>query len=287
MDSGQKAALGLVAVFVMMAWSSPWFEIKATGTYTEGLDREPTIRTQYAIDNDQQTFELTIDNATPLLVYWMQREDVTSQPDTTEGSDEESTDLFEEESSADPCSGSCMDLVRNSLGLLMVIFLGSLVAATRSSRVLTRASVGASWLACLLVIIIAVPLAAAADFGIFSGGREDTAGSSTGGFDSKTEESVSADQFAHFSSDADSRVSMAGLVFTYDSIGYDLGLLEEGDRQGVIETAPQQGEPGYESLIRFHGELVAGPGPIVSWWFLTLPLMIYILLPSRPTDEEE
>ena len=79
MEDGRKAALVLASLFVLMAWSSPWFEITATGTYTEGLEREPTIRTQYAIDNDQQTFELSIDNATPLLLYWLQREDVTPQ----------------------------------------------------------------------------------------------------------------------------------------------------------------------------------------------------------------
>ena len=49
MDDGRKAALVLTAVFVLMSWSSPWFEITATGTYTEGLEREPTIRTQYSL----------------------------------------------------------------------------------------------------------------------------------------------------------------------------------------------------------------------------------------------
>ena len=81
MAAARNAALGLAALLVLVAWSSAWFEITATGTYVEGLDREPTIRTQYSIDNDEQTFEVSIENATPLILYWMQREDVTRGAD--------------------------------------------------------------------------------------------------------------------------------------------------------------------------------------------------------------
>ncbi len=291
MEDGRKAALVLASLFVLMAWSSPWFEITATGTYTEGLEREPTIRTQYSIDNDQQTFELSIDNATPLLLYWLHREDVTPQaePQTEPQSDQggEATPRSPTERGQEPCSGSCMDLSRDSLGVLMVAFLASLVAAANRPRATTRAAACGSWLACLIAIIVAVPIAAAADFGIFSDDQGDGGGSSTGGFDSETDDSVSVDQFAHFSSYAGSGASLDGLVFTYDSVGYDLGLLDEDDRQAVIDNSPQEGDPGHESLIRFHGELVAGPGAIVSWWFLTLPLTVYTLIPARSSDEEE
>ena len=81
--------------------------------------------------------------------------------------------------------------------------------------------------------------------------------------------------------------SSKGLVFTYDSTGFDLGLLEEGERQAVIDSAPSEGQPGYESLIGFHGELVAGPGQIFSWWFLILPLYAFSLRQRTKSDEEE
>ncbi|MDP7004577.1 MAG: hypothetical protein QGG21_06170 [Candidatus Thalassarchaeaceae archaeon] len=287
MEDGRKAALVMASVFVLMAWSSPWFEITATGTYTEGLDREPTIRTQYAIDNDQQTFELSIDNATPLLLYWLQREDVTPQSEPQEQGGQAPSESTEEEGAEEPCSGSCMDWARTSLGLLMASFMASLVAAASRPRLATKSLAAATWMICLLFIAVAVPLAAAADFGIFSGGEGESEGSSTGGFDSETDDSVSVDQFAHFSSDSGGGVSAGGLVFTYDSVGYDLGLLEEDQRQAVIDSPPGEGEPGHESLIRFHGELVAGPGAIVSWWFLSLPLMAYLLKPGHAGDEEE
>ena len=45
--------------------------------------------------------------------------------------------------------------------------------------------------------------------------------------------------------------------------------------------------PGYESLIGFHGEMPIGPGPILTWWLLTAPLVIVNLRGHRDPLEEE
>jgi len=291
MEAGRKAALGLAAMFVMMAWSSVWFEITGTGTYVEGLKREPTINTQYSIDNDEQTFDLSIENATPLILYWLQREDISPSEETTGGSSEGSSNGVGSETESDqgePCNGGCMDRARESLAILMSVFVVSLAAsALRPSR-RVDAIAGMTWLSCLALIVLGVPMAAAADFGIFgSDGNEGGTGSSTGGFDSDTDGSVSVDQFAHFSSRTDTGLSSSGLVFYYDSDGFDLGLLDKNDRRAVIDSAPSEGEPGYESMIAFHGELVAGPGKIFSWWFLILPLYAFSLKREKNHEEEE
>ena len=117
--------------------------------------------------------------------------------------------------------------------------------------------------------------------------RRGRRGSATGGFDTNTQETVEVDQFAHFEQDGDVGLSFDGISFTYDSVGFDLGLLAEGDRQAVIESAPTEGEPGYESLIGFHGEMTIGPGPILTWWLLTAPLVIVNLRGHRDPLEEE
>ena len=292
MDSTRFTALALAAMFALISWSSPWFEITAAGTYTEGPEREPTIRTQYSIDNEQQTFELSIDNATPLLLYWIQREDVNQQEqqeqqNPTPPSKPEQEQATEQEQTDEPCSGSCLDRARNVVAASMAVTLAALWAAAARPNIMTRIGAPTAWLFCLVVILAGVPLSAAVDFGI-SGGDEGSGGeSSTGGFDSETQDSVSVDQFAHFSSDSGSGISLDGIFFTYDSVGYDLGLLEEGDRQAVIEDPPKRGEQGYESLVRFHGELVAGPGSIVSWWFLILPLAVFVVTSKSQSEEEE
>ena len=286
MSSSRPAIIALAGLFLLIAWSSTWFEIAAVGTYTDGLEREPTIRTHYMIDNSHESFEMSIENSTPLLLYWIEREDVSTEPTTQEeNSSDMPTDPSSSDGSSDPCSGSCLDRARSLVGLTMLALFAALCLSSARPTTPLRAATALVWLLGTVVILTAVPLAAAADFGI-SGG-EDGGGSATGGFDTNTQETVEVDQFAHFEQDGDVGLSFDGISFTYDSVGFDLGLLAEGDRQAVIESAPTEGEPGYESLIGFHGEMTIGPGPILTWWLLTAPLVIVNLRGHRDPLEEE
>ena len=286
MSSSRPAVIALAGLFLLIAWSSTWFEITAVGTYTDGLEREPTIRTHYMIDNSHESFEMSIENSTPLLLYWIEREDVSTEPTTQEeNSSDIPTEPLSSDGGSDPCSGSCLDRARGLVGLTMLALFAALCLSSARPTIPLRAAAALVWLLGTVVILTAVPLAAAADFGI-SGG-EDIGESSTGGFDTNAQETVEVDQFAHFEQDGDMGLSFDGISFTYDSVGFDLGLLAEEDRQAVIESAPTEGEPGYESLIGFHGEMTIGPGPILTWWLLTAPLVIVNLRSHRDSLEEE
>lgn len=286
MSSSRPAVIALAGLFLLIAWSSTWFEITAVGTYTDGLEREPTIRTHYMIDNSHESFEMSIENSTPLLLYWIEREDVSTEPTTQEGNSSDiPTEPLSSDGGSDPCSGSCLDRARGLVGLTMLALFAALCLSSARPTIPLRAAAALVWLLGTVVILTAVPLAAAADFGI-SGG-EDVGESSTGGFDTNAQETVEVDQFAHFEQDGDMGLSFDGISFTYDSVGFDLGLLAEEDRQAVIESAPTEGEPGYESLIGFHGEMTIGPGPILTWWLLTAPLVIVNLRSHREPLEEE
>jgi len=50
MRKSEFATLLLTAALLLMAWSGSWFVLTGTGSYTEGLDREPTIVVEYTID---------------------------------------------------------------------------------------------------------------------------------------------------------------------------------------------------------------------------------------------
>ena len=286
MRNSEFATLILTAAFLLMAWSGSWFEIVAEGTYTDGLEREPTIRTQYMIDSSQESFEMSIENATPLLLYWLEREDVSPAPtNQNENSSEPPANSQSSDGGSEPCSGSCLDRARSLVELTMLALFAALCLSSTRPSTLFRATLAIVWLLGTVVILAAVPLAVAVDFGI-SGG-EDGEESSTGGFDTNVQETVEVDQFAHFEQDEDIGLSFDGISFTYDSIGFDLGLLAEEDRQAVIDSAPAEGEPGYESLIGFQGEMTVGPGPILTWWLLTAPLVIVSLRSHRELLEEE
>ena len=288
MNSRKLVVIALSGLFLLTAWSSTWFEISAVGVYSEGLEREPTITTEYIIDSNHESFELSIENSTPLLLYWVNRENVSPEKTDTENNSSGSTGDDSEESTTDnqACSGSCLEMTRGFLKLTMfvmfAVFCLSLVRSIPSVKIATVAT----WLIGISIILIAIPLAIATDFGI-SGGNESGGESSTGGFDTNTQETVEVNQFAHFQQDSGFGVSLNGIKFTYESMGFDLGLLDEEDRENITENAPLEGEPGYESLIGFDGELTIGPGSLITWWLLILPLLILNLIEPRESIEEE
>jgi len=288
MQNKEKAALALTSFLLLMAWSGSWFEISATGTYAEGLERSPTISTEYIIDASQESFEMSIENATPLLLYWFEREDVTLDVEESgNGSTNENSSLGAPDGTVErDCQDSCLDQARGAVQFVMIALLASLfLSSVRPSKYL-RIGVLVVWLIGSVVIVTAVPIAAAYDFGVT--GTEGGEASSTGGFDTATQDnSVSVNQFAHYEQSEDAKVSFTGIEFYFDSVGFDLGLLDEGDRQSVVDQKPSIGDPGYESLIRFHGELEVGPGEILTWWLFTFPVLVLNLLGSRSQKLEE
>ncbi len=281
-DNNKPFHILIVGLFLLAAWNSTWFEITASGTYTEGLEREPTIRTEYIIDNSQETFELSIENSTPLLLYWLQREDVSPGPANQEPTDSEPSSQDSPDRS-DPCSGSCLNQTRGWVGAVMVSLFASLCLSLYRPSRLASAAVPTIWLIGTVVILAALPLSIAADFGISDEGEE----SSTGGFDTNTQETVSVDQFAHFEADSSIGISFDGISFYYQSLGFDLGLISEDERQQVIDSAPAEDEPGYESLIGFNGKMTVGPGLILTYWIVIAGLTAMILLGRREILEEE
>ena len=287
MNSRKLVVIALSGLFLLTAWSSTWFEISAVGVYSEGLEREPTITTEYIIDSNQESFELSIDNSTPLLLYWINREDVSpGQTNFENNSSDLADDSDESISDRQACSGSCLDMTRGILKLTMIaMFAVICLSIFRPIRLIRIANV-ATWVIGISIILIAIPLAVATDFGI-SGGDESGDESSTGGFDTNTQETVETNQFAHFQQDSGFDISTKGFQFTYESVGFDLGLLDEGARENVTESAPVEGEPGYESLIGFNGKLTVGPGPLITWWLLIAPLLILNLIEIRESFEEE
>ena len=101
MNSRKLVVIALSGLFLLTAWSSTWFEISAVGVYSEGLDREPTITTEYIIDSNQESFELSIENSTPLLLYWVNRENVSPEQTDSENNSSGSTGDDSEELTTD------------------------------------------------------------------------------------------------------------------------------------------------------------------------------------------
>ena len=73
-ESYKYVFLVIIIFLSSSLWYSDWFEIEGEGVYTEGIDREPQIIINYNIDNSVELISVSIENATPLLQYWNNRE---------------------------------------------------------------------------------------------------------------------------------------------------------------------------------------------------------------------
>ena len=263
-----KKALVIAVLFVFLSmglWTSAWFEIHGRGTYTEGIEREPSIVIEYSIDSSQESISVSLENATPLLQYWRNRDTITdSNTATNQQQDSDS------ESSANDEKSSSLDTVRIVVSLIIIVFGLCMFEAVRNSSKIWNKVSFAAWVILGLSILIQVPMSAISDFGLNDEGE-----SSTGGFDSANNDEVSVNQFAHYSSNSGFGVEFFSLNFDYSSQGYDLGLLAEEDRQQIIDNPPEVSEDGYESYIKFDAQMNAGPGPVIYWWLGLGALVFY------------
>jgi hypothetical protein len=260
----------------MGVWTSAWFEIHGKGTYTEGIEREPSIVIEYSIDSSQESISLSLENATPLLQYWRNRETIANT-DTTDQQQQEN----DSENTESNEKSSSLEIVRIVVAMIIIIFGLCLFEAVRKSSWFWSKVSYAAWFILGLSILIQVPMSAISDFGLNEDGE-----SSTGGFDSANNDEVSVNQFAHYSSDSGIGIEFFSINFEYTSQGYDLGLLAEEDRQQVIENPPNVGEEGYESYIKFDAEMKAGPGPVFYWW-LGLGALVFYWNKSLKTEPND
>jgi len=259
----------IICIFLVSSlWHSVWFKLNGEGVYTKGIEREPTIVVEYTIDNSQELVSVSIENATPLLQYWSNRETIEdrNQAPSNDSDEDDKSRSIEEESSENNDLQSTRDVIRM---LLLFFTLLVIYSAFKKSKKTTRLTI-IFWLVISLVFLIQVPLSAVSDFGLDEDGE-----SSTGGFDAANNDEVSVNQFAHFESQSDLGLGALSIKFEYSSEGFDLGLLPPEERESVIQEPPIEGEPGYDSLITFEAEMNAGPSEAIIWLFAIGSLIIY------------
>ena len=245
----------IIIFFSSSLWYSDWFEIEGEGVYTEGIDREPQIIINYNIDNSVELISVSIENATPLLQYWNNRDVV--EPEGSNDTQDISENVAE---SAEKSDENNLDTTRNLIKIMLIVFIGIMTISTLNKNIFWSRLTIISLLLIFFLFLIQVPLSAVDDFGLSDEGQ-----SSTGGFDTANNDEVSVNQFAHFESNSGFGLDIFSLKFDYSSNGFDLGLLEPDERQSVIDNKPKAGDSGYNSYVKFEAEMNAGPSESIYW----------------------
>tara|TARA_Y100000748_G_C15409440_1_gene454817 strand:+ start:66 stop:935 length:870 start_codon:yes stop_codon:yes gene_type:complete len=254
-ESYKYVFLVIIIFLSSSLWYSDWFEIEGEGVYTEGIEREPKITVNYNIDNSVELISVSIENATPLLQYWNNRDVV--EPEESNDKQDISEDMVEPTENSDKNN---LNTTRDLIKIMLIVFIGMMIISTINKNIFWSRLTIISLLLISFLFLIQVPLSAVDDFGLSDEGQ-----SSTGGFDTANNDEVSVNQFAHFESNSGFGLDLFSLKFDYSSNGFDLGLLEPDERQSVIDNKPKAGEPGYNSYVKFEAEMNAGPSESIYW----------------------
>ena len=254
-ESYKYVFLVIIIFLSSSLWYSDWFEIEGEGVYTEGIEREPKITVNYNIDNSVELISVSIENATPLLQYWNNREVV--EPEESNDKQDISEDMVEPTENSDKNN---LNTTRDLIKIMLIVFIGMIIISTINKNIFWSRLTIIFLLLISFLFLIQVPLSAVDDFGLSDEGQ-----SSTGGFDTANNDEVSVNQFAHFESNSGFGLDLFSLKFDYSSNGFDLGLLEPDERQSVIDNKPKAGEPGYNSYVKFEAEMNAGPSESIYW----------------------
>jgi len=254
-ESYKYVFLVIIIFLSSSLWYSDWFEIEGEGVYTEGIEREPKIIVNYNIDNSVELISVSIENATPLLQYWNNRDVV--EPEESNDKQDISEDMVETTENSDKNN---LNKTRDLIKIMLIVFIGMIIISTINKNIFWSRLTIISLLLISFLFLIQVPLSAVDDFGLSDEGQ-----SSTGGFDTANNDEVSVNQFAHFESNSGFGLDLFSLKFDYSSNGFDLGLLEPDERQSVIDNKPKAGETGYNSYVKFEAEMNAGPSESIFW----------------------
>ena len=254
------ARLLLVVGLAGLCLSSSWFEIRSRGTFTEGLEREPTLWANYTIDGSEEVIELEISNATPLISYWADRESV-AQPSNA-SSEPAPSDAKEPEETFWTLSNTRL-FVKSVITLCCLFELLCVI----KPHGFARGMAVALWMLGLIALTVLIPLSVILPT---AGGDDGEASQPGDGFE--TGEEGEEGQFAHSKFESRSSVRLDAIEWSFDSSGYDLGLVSEAHRDAVRESPPEEGEEGADAFIRFAGEIRMVISTGVWVWF-SVPIM--------------
>jgi len=250
-----------VALLAMMMFDGIWYDVDARGTYSGSIEREPTLWANYTLDSQTEEIQVEITNATPLIYYFSVRDTISSENESESNKEE----LNKEESIS-------MDDIRiyikwSAISTIALFALGAV------RRWFTWLSLG-GWAVTLFLLVVMIPMS-------LMGGYSEGDPEAGGGLD--TGEESGDEQFVHSTFDSSFGLKGSGVIFSFESNGYDLGLVEEDNREVVKESPPKEGEVGYDSLVVFSGEVKAAYGDgIVSWVAVPLiPLVLFIVAKAK------
>lgn len=271
----------ITALLAVHVFISAWLVASVEASYTEGRPAPTEFHSLVAIDNEQTLIDVRIERATAFFLYTLQRDDTAKMPVNTTGDDDQGSPDNDSDSGGD--DRDWLEIGRNWIKASLVLLV--------LSELLMM--VPWKWRHYLRVFAFAMTLIAFSMFPIAYvaslGGGDDGGGDEDDGGGSATEGTPGAEietqSFAHSEENVQIRPIWLGFELQADFSGYDLGLLDEDDRDGVIAEPPAENSTEAKSFVAFESTFNIELGQNLDS-LLVLPLMWYFL-PATPINQDK
>lgn len=269
----------ITALLAVHVFISAWLVASVEASYTEGRPAPTEFHSLVAIDNEQTLIDVRIERATAFFLYTLQRDDTAKMPVNTTGDDDQGSP--DNDSGGD--DRDWLEIGRNWIKASLVLLV--------LSELLMM--VPWKWRHYLRVFAFAMTLIAFSMFPIAYvaslGGGDDGGGDEDDGGGSATEGTPGAEietqSFAHSEENVQIRPIWLGFELQADFSGYDLGLLDEDDRDGVIAEPPAENSTEAKSFVAFESTFNIELGQNLDA-LLVLPFMWYFL-PATPINQDK
>ncbi|MEE2811931.1 MAG: hypothetical protein VX627_02740 [Candidatus Thermoplasmatota archaeon] len=247
MDQKVRAAWILVFTLCLSTLFVSWLELSGSTEFTSGRPERTELIMEIEVDANQETQEIRIEKATPFIMWLMTRDSIEED--------------FPEENGTAGGDATTLDTVRG-LTTLTVCLAGAVAGFSAGRGSVRMRWLLSLWMAGLLLFVIGVPIAWMLDMAeTLDDGLPDDYGP--------------GESFAHVNSETGSELVFIGIAFYFDGDGWDLGMIDSGNRSAAMEEPPEDPNGTHIAHIGWDGEISLRYGNALTIW-----LIVGILLSS-------
>ena len=282
--------LAITTLLAVHVFISAWLVASVEASYTEGRPSPTEFHSLVAIDNEQTLIDVRIERATAFFLYTLQRDDTARMPVNTTGDDGQTDSDDDSNEGSGGSDRDWLEIGRNWIkASLVLLVLSELVMMVpwKWRHYLRVFAFAMTLIAFSMFPIAYVASLGGGDDGGGDGGDDGGDGDEGGG--SATEGTPGAEietrAFAHSEENVQIRPIWLGFELQADFSGYDLGLLDEDDRDGVIAEPPAENSTEAKSFVAFESTFNIELGQNLDS-LLVLPLMWYFL-PATPINRDK
>ena len=260
MDRKVRAVWIIISLLCISSILVPWLHLSGSTEFTSGKPERTELILEIDVDGNEVTQEMRIEQATPFFMWLMVRDSV-----------EENVTVEEEERGG---GGDAENLNNVRAFVMITVFSTALLAGFSALRGSIRMRWALSiWMIGLLMFAIGVPMAWMMDMG-------DSLD------DGLPEDQGPGEAFYHVNSKTGSEIVFIGFEFHFEGNGWDLGMVDEEDREAVKEAPPEDPENEHDANIGWDGEISLRYGDALTIWLAIGLLLALIFILERQQNRE-